>query len=71
MGGTKGMLKDFERYPKYYDAYLRSFARMQEARTQAGLENRFKSAGEVMEWWIYGAKETNDNQLTIEEYFND
>jgi len=71
MGGTKGMLKDFERYPKYYAAYLRTFARMLGARRQAGLEFRFRNAMEVMEWWIYGAHEPDENQMMMEDYFDE
>jgi phosphoadenosine phosphosulfate reductase len=69
MGGTNGMMKDFARYPKYYDAYLRTFARMLDARTQAGLKTRFATPEDVMEWWIYGAQEPDENQTMIEEYF--
>lgn len=65
MGGKNGMLKDFQRYPKYQAAYLRTFARMLDARKEAGLDFRFKDAEEVMEWWIYGAIEQDENQMTM------
>jgi len=71
MSGKNGMLKDFQRYPKYQAAYLRTFARMLEARRQAGLDFRFKNADEVMEWWIYGASEPDENQMMIEQYFEE
>ena len=68
MGGTNGMIKDFARYPKYYAAYLRTFARMLEARRADGLKTRFSTPEDVMEWWIYGAQEQDENQMILEEY---
>lgn len=50
--GHKGMKKDFERYPRFKDLYLRSFARM--------LENhpgtRWTDAEDVMRWWLQEEK---------------
>jgi len=61
LSGYKGMLREFERWPKYYDAYLRTFDRMLVARSEAGLENEmWKTAQDVMDWWIYGRKAVTD-----------
>lgn len=59
ISGAKGMLKEFERYPKYKNAYMRAFERMIEERKKAG---RFLSekdgtiqwdtAENVFKWWI-------------------
>jgi phosphoadenosine phosphosulfate reductase len=43
---------DGERYPKIYHAYLRSFGRMIERRKIAGLETKWQSSQEVMDWWL-------------------
>lgn len=57
MSGSKGMRREFERWPKYYDAYLRAFDRMLKARMQAGLKSeRWPNAQAVMDWWINGRK---------------
>ena len=57
MAGKKGMLRDFERWPKYYNAYLRTFDRVLVARRAAGLDSKLWSdAQAVMDWWIYGRK---------------
>ena len=58
MSGKKGMLRDFERWPKYYDAYLRAFERMLAERRESKLDCSFWSdAQAVMNWWIYGKKD--------------
>ena len=54
MSGKKGMLKDFKRWPKYYDSYIRAFERMLIEREKKGLETQWKSGQEVMNWWIHG-----------------
>lgn len=53
MQGTKGMERDFERYPKFKKAYLRAFDRMLQVRKEKGLETDWKTAEEVMNWWLY------------------
>lgn len=58
MQGGKGMIKDFIRYPKYRDNYLRAFKRMQEKRKADGLPPfGFDVYGElspreIMMWWV-------------------
>ena len=51
---SKGMKDDFERYPKYRQAYVRAFDRMVEARKDAGLKtDRAWIDGEhVIRWWV-------------------
>jgi len=64
MSGKKGMIRDFARWPKYRAAYLRSFARMLEARKASGLGcTLWPDAQAVMDWWIYGRKGENDHAL--------
>jgi len=64
MSGKKGMIKEFERWPKYYNAYLRAFDRMLVARQNSGLDCSFwPDAQAVMDWWIYGKKNVvNSNE---------
>ena len=58
------MIRDFARWPKYRTAYLRSFARMLEARKASGLGCAlWPDAQAVMDWWIYGRKGENDHAL--------
>ena len=68
MGSNESRLKDFERYPKYKQAYIRAFERMIENYDSGGgtlgnkalmyssgmpKENmRWKTTKELMEWWI-------------------
>ena len=54
MAGEKGMVRDFERWPKYYDLYLHAVERMLAARHRAGLETRWPDEQAVMDWWIHG-----------------
>ena len=54
LSGEKGMLRDFERWPKYYDLYFHAVERMLLARKNAGQETTYwHSAQEVMDWWIH------------------
>ncbi len=68
MSGTKGMLFEFERYPKYKKIYLHAFDRMLKNRANNGKPfTNWHCADDVMQWWIYGnSKEVIDeNQLTL------
>lgn len=64
MQGTRGMLQDAERYPKYYRAYLRAIGKMVDALHADGKEFRHGSTPEeIMHWWIYNS----DLDVTTEQ----
>lgn len=46
--------EELSKYPKIRQAYLHAFKRMLEVRTKEGLQTDWKTAEEVMEWWING-----------------
>jgi phosphoadenosine phosphosulfate reductase len=72
MSGKKGMLREFERWPKYYNAYLRAFDRMLENRRQTGLKcDLWPDAQAVMDWWIYGRKNEADKDALPDELQED
>lgn len=54
MASKKEKLRSFERWPKYRDQYIRTFDKMIAARKEAGLPTEWKTAEEVMQWWIDG-----------------
>lgn len=51
LAGPKKQRKNFERWPKYYDNYLRAFARMVE-RQQPNKTRKYTDAQAVMDWWL-------------------
>ncbi len=56
MQGTKGMLADAERYPKYYRAYLLAIGKMLDALREEGKDiGHGDSPEEIMYWWIHNA----------------
>jgi phosphoadenosine phosphosulfate reductase len=66
-------IKELERYPKYYQNYLKALRRFIpayiERKKAKGLEPQFTTAEEMMHWWIYGNKEdaTLDGQMELED----
>ena len=44
--------REFERWPKYKDAYLRAFGRMLDERRRRGLDTQWETADEVFDWWM-------------------
>ena len=53
MQGSKGMISELTRYPKYRDNYLRAFDKMLKKRIEDGLSaHNWKNAREVMMWWV-------------------
>ena len=54
MGNAKGIRREFERWPAYKKLYLKAFDRMLKTRNEAGLETTWKTADEVMAWWLGG-----------------
>jgi phosphoadenosine phosphosulfate reductase len=64
---TKGILMDKERYPKFYRAYLRAMERAIKNKPTIAEHFGFKSADDMMSWWIYGKHEDLlTNQETID-----
>jgi len=54
MAGKDGMLHQFERWPKFKQAYMRAFQRMLDTRKTKGLENNWETPEDVFNWWVYG-----------------
>ncbi len=52
LASSKNMKEEFERYPKYYNAYIRAFDRMLIARRNSGLETKWETGQDVMDWWL-------------------
>ena len=71
MQGPRGMVRDFEKWPKYKDNYIRAFDRMLANRdgmknTSAGAD--WTTAKSVYEWWIGEPEEAEqemDGQIAI------
>lgn len=69
MGGRKGMERDFERYPKYREQYIRCFDKMIENRREKGLEMNsydWKTGEDVMAWWM-GTADKITPQMSLME----
>ena len=52
MGGRKGMLQEFEQYPKYKALYLKAFDRMIVENKRIGRRNDKDTAEEWFDWWV-------------------
>lgn len=52
MAGAKQMHREFERWPKYKQAYLRAFGRMLEERKKKNKPTEWQTPEEAMEWWL-------------------
>lgn len=46
--------RDFERWPKYREAYVRSFGKMVAERIRRGLPTEWESGEDVFDWWMEG-----------------
>ena len=71
LSGSKNMKMDFGNYPKYFNAYLRAFDRMVQARSDRGLSHIWKDGQHVMDWWLGDykfPKEDERLQVSIDEY---
>ena len=52
MSQRNGMIRDFNRWPKYKQMYIRAFDRMLENRRSKGLPTEWETGEEVLEWWM-------------------
>lgn len=44
--------REFQRWPKYREAYLRTFGKMLDHRRECGLPTEWQTPEEVFEWWM-------------------
>lgn len=65
MAGSKGMLKEFERWPKIKAAYIRAFDRCVASRASKGLPVIQRTGQEMFDWWISDAKRKADPDQTV------
>jgi len=52
MGTVSHRHEEFERYPKYKQAYLKAFDRMLIERNRGGYSTTWITGAEVLEWWF-------------------
>lgn len=66
------MKRDFERYPKYRENYVRAFDRMLEERRKNGLQNSelWKDGESVMRWWLQDKPE-DQIEMDFEDEMDD
>ena len=64
LGGYCSMKREFQRYPKYKENYIRAFDRMIARRTELGKTTEWKSGEECFEWWVGD----NPFQITLDDY---
>ncbi len=64
MAGVEGRCREFERWPKFQDMYIRAFDRMVAARTARGMRQKFASGAEWFEWWLYEPEKLEADALT-------
>lgn len=65
--GIKGILRDKENYPKYYDKYLKVCQKLLEHRKKRKLKTDWDTPEKMMHWWIYGKQKGNPDQTVIFE----
>ena len=66
MATTKIREEEFERYPKYRDAYVRAFQKMIDNCKERGTSVSWDTGEECYQWWMYGdtgKKPEQDEQL--------
>lgn len=66
--GQDGMLKDAERFPKHYQAFINTFDKMLKLNRidKQKYEYEWKTAEDVMYWWIYGKNKKPENTVQTE-----
>jgi len=53
----QGIIRDAERYPKYYKAYMRAFQKAINHNNEVGREISQRTPEQMMNWYIYGVIE--------------
>ena len=66
MARLEERLNELKEYPKIAECYVKAFDKMLDNMP----ENKgviWKNGQEVMDWWLFGNKETDENQITFED----
>lgn len=73
LASPKQMEFEAEKYPKFKEAYIRSFDRMLKVREEKGKETQWETGEEVMAWWLSGGKKEKiaDGQFGMYEEEDD
>lgn len=58
---SKAQVRDFDRWPKYKEGYIRAFDRMIEERKRRERPGQWQSGEEVMAWWLSYAKSKRED----------
>lgn len=67
----ENQIRGFKRWPVFYKMYLHAFADMLKARNAAGLETTWKTAEDVMRWWLLDSRKCTkaiDGQTQFDEF---
>ena len=67
LAGPQKMQRDFARWPKYKENYIKAFDRMIVRRQTQGKKCPWATGKEVMRWWLG----ENPKQIRIEDILND
>lgn len=59
-------LNDLKDYPKIAECYIKAFDKMLENMPDQS-KLSWKNGTEVMDWWLYGNKETDENQISFDD----
>jgi len=57
--------RDMERWPKFARAYIRTFDKLIEVRTERGLKTTFKTGQAILDWWIMRNTKKIEPQQTM------
>lgn len=66
MSRLEDKLNDLKDYPKIVECYIRAFDKMLENMSYQS-KLMWKNGTEVMDWWLYGNKETDENQISFDD----
>lgn len=62
LASAKQQKKQFARYPKFREAYVRAFDRMIKKRKEDGLPTTWETAEDVMSWWVGAPENKKDKE---------
>ena len=66
MARIEDRINDLKDYPKIAECYIKAFDKMLENMPDKSKVS-WKNGTEVMDWWLYGNKEADENQITFDD----